>query len=1711
MGSNCSPHATNNWVICTLNGAAGSGQTKSVTVGVPASYGVSDKDLIIEVMADEMLSPQSYTDILQIGTDLTIDGIEITQSIQDYPSNSVRLLEQRKTWIRVYPVSSAGTVRDVTCVLRVYRCNGADCSQLIATLTPLADPSGKTTRSVGATVNRGDGAQGFFFGLSTDQAYGRLSFLAEVNPYPHGVIETDYTNNSGSRVTKDFLPSMHGGFAWIRGQYLDAHSNVITATHASDLDDDLQWMNGAFPFRDVVNLGVAPPEVLSTNQFDFTTQDGWGAAVRHLDNLHDDCEGDPLCAQTWVYVIPESIPGCCGGVGGITNAVGGDTIIVQDNGYPSVLGHEMGHHYGLNHGDCGLPPNDPFRDPSIPVKIEDYGLDVETLRIFKPGVTDEFMTYCVDPVWGNWISIHSYNFIYDSVMRAQAAAKAAQVSASTPGLLIAGHVAADQDAGAIELAELRPRPGGPFDQAGSGPYSLELQDAAANIRFTRHFTPTRPVADSEQDQPVVINSLAFREILPPQTGMKSIVLKHGATVLATRQISAHALTATITAPNGGENVTAPFQAQWQANDADGDPLTYALQISRDGGQSWLPITRGLTETTYTLDPARLPGGDHLRLRVIANDGVRAGADVSDADFRVANHPPQAQIARPADGSSFQAGQLIFLLARAADHEDAGILDQVQWRSDRDGSLGTGGEIATRSLSVGVHTITASVTDSGGLTATDSITLTITAPVPPPDQCTEWLVDGDFEMAGWAAWAHDGVPEPIITASDSATPTHVLLLAPPGGDDVAGLSWARQTVTLPPATSTARLSFRYRTGSRDPDSERDFFLAAITGADDQPVRALRRHGGQSDWQTVEADLTEYAGQTIGILFAVRNDGQSGQTWAEVDDVSLCVSAAAPVGSQPGACSLPGGLPDYAPAGLPDFDMRQADWRTTVVSRTVWTHDGPAALADLLWQHDSMAETGVTPPPAVWDDYALVESYGPWDDHDPQNVAPLVEDLAARINTNGMSRGSTRVDADSDLYPRSSAFIRGLSTGQDGLGTDLNDLAAGLNAYLAEKGLADAYDVTVRRAPSFDWVRDAAKQQEGVLLLLGFWELQPLQDASQPGGWKRLGGHYVAVAGAGCAEDQIAFSDPFRNTAEFGWPGRVAPPGWHGHPPEPPDTLHNDAAYVSHDIYGIMRTATGWGPQGYARTLGEIADFVGLNFAPALEANRATDYNGGQILTLADYALVLAPRRGDAVLRLAPGFNFVRGGEIFTVEIAADAGAAGVNRGQAFLDFDPAVLRAVDENGAPATQIVPGAALTNVLVNGVDNATGRIGFVAQGDVQTGRFTLATARFQVISPTLTSRLSFSVAAPRRSDLLLNGESALAGLRGGLATALPGARITGQMTPEGRPAAPNAAWSIPLLLSVGQPGERGSAYVFGLMSNQSGAFTAPGVAAPGEARVRLKGLHTLRNLLPTTLTGGTNALNLETLLEGDAYGDNRVNGRDVSLLAAAFGKSQGQAGFDPRADLNEDDSVNAADVTLLQANLGRRGDILLGASVAAAGRDATDELPDLSALLEVGAAAGPVGLRLAPSSAQAAVGQVIVLEVIAEAGTQAVDAVEVYLDYDPALLQAVDAAGAPADTVEPGAALGRTLLNRVDAARGWADYIAASAGGTAASGQFVVARLRLEALAAGQSTVRFSFSDWRPTDVLAAGESALGAVAAAQVTAGGGQALYLPMVMKQ
>jgi hypothetical protein len=91
--------------------------------------------------------------------------------------------------------------------------------------------------------------------------------------------------------------------------------------------------------------------------------------------------------------------------------------------------------------------------------------------------------------------------------------------------------------------------------------------------------------------------------------------------------------------------------------------------------------------------------------------------------------PTVTISSPANDASFSNTTAITFTGTAGDVEDGDLTASISWSSNLSGHIGDGGSV-TAVLAVGTHTITASVTDSDGLTTTRSITITVTAPAPP---------------------------------------------------------------------------------------------------------------------------------------------------------------------------------------------------------------------------------------------------------------------------------------------------------------------------------------------------------------------------------------------------------------------------------------------------------------------------------------------------------------------------------------------------------------------------------------------------------------------------------------------------------------------------------------------------------------------------------------------------------------------------------------------------------------------------------------------------------------------------------------------------------------------------------------------------------------------------------------------------------------------
>jgi hypothetical protein len=178
----------------------------------------------------------------------------------------------------------------------------------------------------------------------------------------------------------------------------------------------------------------------------------------------------------------------------------------------------------------------------------------------------------------------------------------------------------------------------------------------------------------------------------------------------------------------------------------------------------------------------------------------------------------------------------------------------------------------------------------------------------------------------------------------------------------------------------------------------------------------------------------------------------------------------------------------------------------------------------------------------DHFNLVTSYNPplWDDHDPNNVDPLVRNLAWLMDTDGQQSGDGHI------------------------GTRWTDMDAGLHQYLMQTGTNGIFDVHSMIFPEFEWVEYEIERCQDVVLFLEFWRWNGM-------GWDKLydnpsleSGHFVTCAGVNSSTTELLISDPYQDAFEAG----TAPRGGRSpvaHPYPHPPMIHNDAQFVSQDAY------------------------------------------------------------------------------------------------------------------------------------------------------------------------------------------------------------------------------------------------------------------------------------------------------------------------------------------------------------------------------------------------------------------------------------------------------------------------------------------------------------------------------------------------------------------
>jgi hypothetical protein len=143
-----------------------------------------------------------------------------------------------------------------------------------------------------------------------------------------------------------------------------------------------------------------------------------------------------------------------------------------------------------------------------------------------------------------------------------------------------------------------------------------------------------------------------------------------------------------------------------------------------GSMRWMSDRTVLLGTGPSFSRNDLSIGTHMLTAEATSSRSLTGSAQRTLVVRAANTPPAISISAPLDQSALLAGKPIMFAAEATDVDDGDLGASIRWSSSRDGALGTGSPLVVPSLTAGVHTITASVTDRDGETVTATVSVTL---------------------------------------------------------------------------------------------------------------------------------------------------------------------------------------------------------------------------------------------------------------------------------------------------------------------------------------------------------------------------------------------------------------------------------------------------------------------------------------------------------------------------------------------------------------------------------------------------------------------------------------------------------------------------------------------------------------------------------------------------------------------------------------------------------------------------------------------------------------------------------------------------------------------------------------------------------------------------------------------------------------------------
>ncbi|MBK8022952.1 MAG: hypothetical protein IPK19_16385 [Chloroflexi bacterium] len=299
----------------------------------------------------------------------------------------------------------------------------------------------------------------------------------------------------------------------------------------------------------------------------------------------------------------------------------------------------------------------------------------------------------------------------------------------------------------------------------------------------------------------------------------------------------------------------------------------------------------------------------------------------------------------------------------------------------------------------------------------------------------------------------------------------------------------------------------------------------------------------------------------------------------------------------------------------------------------------------------------------------------------------------------------------------------------------------------------------------------------------------------------------------------------------------------------------------------------------------------------------------------------PEPGTVILAIIPDMVVGANSE-FELTLEVRAGAQTVSEIDGYVVFLADAMEVVS--------ITPiSSPLGGVTASSFDNTAGVIHFASQaaGDpYPSGTFQIALVQMRSKALTgVATNIGFDVLGgpPVSAVYAPGGINVLGGAEDAFIEFKAGAVINGHVTIQGMSAANQWVWH-----TITPAGGGTVAHALWNYLDHNGTFYLGGNAIEGfpAGVYNIWVKHELSlssSVANVTLLEGSNDVVIPILRMGDANGDNVINIQDFSLLAAAFGSSNGQAAYNPAVDFNGDSLVNIADFSLLAASFGQVGSL--------------------------------------------------------------------------------------------------------------------------------------------------------------------------------------------